>query len=240
MTQAPTQAQGGAETVIAALRAAEGENAILLMPTYPIRMSMLEEMRSKDIFDVTNTPSHMGKITEIFRQMPGVERSTHPTHPVAAHGPRASDYTKNHHLVGTPCGPGSPLGRLVDYGGDILCMGCLVGHATSTHIVEGLVDDFPLEVYLPGTMSKTVRFSDGHSEPVTTRVHDPVLAPIRIDNYPPKEAEIIAEMLSRGILLESGIGQGHCYLFEAADFLEMFTALAKQGRTIYATETENK
>lgn len=227
---------GGAETVIAALRDVIGDDATLLMPTYPIQMTMLEEMRSGTPFDVRETPSRMGKISEVFRLLPDTLRSAHPTHSVAAQGPKAAFYTEGHHQVGTPCGPGSPLHLLANNGGQILCLGCLVGHATSTHIIEDLVDNFPVNVYLAGSLSRPVRFADGHTEEVATRVHDPALAPIRIDNHPPKEAEIAEEMRRRGILKEGAVGKAHCYLFRSADFVAMFADLAKQGRTIYATD----
>ena len=72
--------------VIRLLQDAAGDSGALLMPTLPFRGTALEYAQSGQITDMAKTPSHMGLITEIFRRMPGVVRSIHPTHPVAAWG----------------------------------------------------------------------------------------------------------------------------------------------------------
>ena len=74
---------GGAPAVIRALRAAIGPEGTLVMPTH----SWERAGRGDFSFDLLETPSCVGAISEAFRTMPGVTRSLHPTHSVAVIGP---------------------------------------------------------------------------------------------------------------------------------------------------------
>ena len=69
------QVEGGAETVIAALRAVLGEEGTLMLPALSYATSC------KDLyFSNLETPSCVGVIPETFRKMEGVRRTNHPTH----------------------------------------------------------------------------------------------------------------------------------------------------------------
>lgn len=228
---------GGAPTVIAALREFLDEEATLLMPAYPMESSMLETMRDPNPFDVTHSLSRMGKITEVFRTQPGARRSAHPTHSVVALGPRAEEYVARHHESLSPCGEHSPFRLLAEREGRILCLGTGIGKVTSHHVIEDLVDDYPLAVYLEDLLSKDVVLEDGSTIRVPVRVHDPRLSPLRVDNHAGKEQEILAEMRRRGIVAEGKIGRATAYEFGASGLNEMLRDLLLEGRTIYATKT---
>jgi aminoglycoside 3-N-acetyltransferase len=225
--------EGGAEAVIGAIRDVVGPDATILMPTYPLRQSMLDWMRDPTPFEVSNTRSEMGKITEIFRTSEGVVRSSHPTHPVAAQGPDATAYVATHHGSGSPAGPGSPFRRLSERSGVILCLGTGIGKVTSHHVIEDLVADFPLPVYLPGTMQKAVLAADGSRLDVSVRIHDPSLAPRRVDNNKACQERILARMRARGIVREGKVGQADAHLFGAADLDAMHKDGIGDGETIY-------
>ena len=105
---------------------------------------------------------------------------------------------------------------------------------TSHHTVEDIVDDFPVEVYLPTIMTKTVRFADGHTEEVEVLVHAPALAPKRVDAYHPLTEEIRIAMLDCGILREGRVGHATAHLFGAAELDEFHIARLRKGKTIYA------
>src|SRR5205085_1711194 len=81
--------QGGPGDVIAVLQKAVGESGTLLMPTLPFPNTAVEYAERNPLTDLARVPSAMGLVTEIFRRTPGVVRSAHPTHPVAACGARA-------------------------------------------------------------------------------------------------------------------------------------------------------
>jgi sugar phosphate isomerase/epimerase len=82
----------------------------------------------------------MGIISETFRLRPGVLRSRHPFHPVAAYGARAVDMLRDHELSVVPDGPETPYGRLITQGGWVLHIGCDLDTLTLLHTVEAELD----------------------------------------------------------------------------------------------------
>ena len=184
--------EGGANTIIDVLRAAIGPDATLIMPAYPMSVSMFDHMRDPSPFDMIHSPSRMGALTEIFRKIPEALRSAHPTHSIAALGPSAALYTSSHHKSPQLCGPGSPFDIQAQRGGYILALGTGVGKITAYHWIEDHMGHFPLRVHLPERMAKEVIFPDGHSETIEIEIADPKLSPWRIDNFQPKETEILA------------------------------------------------
>ncbi len=225
--------EGGAEAVIRALLASIGPEATLVMPAYPMPATMYEWMSDPAPFCLRRSPSRMGALTEVFRNMPGVRRSAHPTHSVAAFGPAAELYTRDHHRVLTPCAPGSPFRIHTDRGGDIVCIGTGIGKITSYHVVEDYIDDFPLPVYLDRRMAKDVILADGSRECVEIIVGDPRLSPWRVDNFKPKETEFLGHLRSYGVLAEGRIGLAASHLINGARFHGMMLDLAAKGITIY-------
>lgn len=145
---------GGPVAVVQALLAALGPTGTLMMPTHsgdlsnpanwghpPVPESWWPIIRdTMPAYHPAYTPTRgMGRIPEIFRTMPGVLRSGHPTVSFAAYGPYARELTENHQLV--PClGDGSPLGRLYDLDGFVLLLGVGHGNNTSLHLAEARAD----------------------------------------------------------------------------------------------------
>src|SRR5437867_1927973 len=77
--------------LIQILQNALGEKGTLLVPTFPFVGKQYFYIQNNPKFDVRRTPSQVGLLTEVFRRLPGVVRSLHPTHPVAAWGKHAVD-----------------------------------------------------------------------------------------------------------------------------------------------------
>ncbi len=225
---------GGADTLIAAVRAVIGPDATLLMPTYPLTKGAVEHMQDPAPFDVRTDPSTMGRITNTLMAMPGALRSAHPTHSVTALGPDAAAYTQDHHRSPTPCGPGSPFWRLSEKGGQILCIGIGIGKVTSHHVIEDKVDDFPLQVYFPERLAKRVIFPDGHEEEVEAKAHDERWTLYRVDNDEEAYAEVYAAMKAGGIVREGPVGRAEGHMFRADDLDRVLgERLAREGTTIY-------
>lgn len=88
------------------------------------------------VFDSDKTDTCIGLLPEIFRKMPGVVRSKHPTHSVCAIGAKAQQLTGQHHLDNTPVGPHSPFRLLPGVGGEILMLGDVLRCCTFMHGVE--------------------------------------------------------------------------------------------------------
>jgi aminoglycoside 3-N-acetyltransferase len=91
--------EGGPQTVIDALLKVLGKEGTLIMPTF--NFDWCEESPN-GVFDLGNTPSKMGILTEIVRKMPGAKRTLHPFYSFAIYGKFADKLSKtdNHDSFG--------------------------------------------------------------------------------------------------------------------------------------------
>lgn len=103
---------GGPQMVAETLLEAVGSRGTLLMPTYSTAGSMASWLESGEVFDVRTTPSQTGRLTEVFRLMPGTTRSLHPTNSLAAQGPDAAFYLDGHETAPHVYGEGTPYARM--------------------------------------------------------------------------------------------------------------------------------
>lgn len=128
------QVEGGIETLIEAIVSHLGDRGTLLMPA--LSFVTVNNPESNFTFDILNTPSCVGAVTEFFRKYDGVVRSMHPTHSVAVLGYRQQEYTEGHYLDDEPVGENSPFRLLSHFGGKVLMLGCGTRSNTSMHGVE--------------------------------------------------------------------------------------------------------
>ncbi|MDA0746000.1 MAG: AAC(3) family N-acetyltransferase [bacterium] len=118
---------GGADTVVDALLTTVGKRGTLVMPSF--------NHRGAHVYNRLTTPTTNGAIPDVFWRRPGVVRSDHPTHAVAAFGPRAEEICKDHRKNGVWT-VDSPIGRLVHGGGYILLLGVDHNATTAYHVAE--------------------------------------------------------------------------------------------------------
>ncbi|GAB1158459.1 hypothetical protein YWY31_44840 [Paenibacillus illinoisensis] len=129
------EVEGGADTVLDALTDYMKDGKLVL-PTHT--WSTINA--SNPMFHVESSPCCVGILPELFRKRPGVVRSWHPTHSVAAIGQDAVAFTKDDHLYDTPCARGSAWGKLLDRKATILLVGVDLKRNTFIHGVEEWVD----------------------------------------------------------------------------------------------------
>ncbi len=121
--------------VIDCLQEAVGETGTLLFPALTY-----ENVTSQHpVFESGKTPPCIGLLPTTFWQMPGVERSLHPTHSVCARGPLAHRLTVGHAMDSTAVGPHSPFMQLAVVGGKLLFIGDVLASCTFMHGVEDIV-----------------------------------------------------------------------------------------------------
>ena len=123
----------GMSALIAGALEAIGKDGTLVMPTFT-----WDSFHDKEtvVFDVANTPSEVGSVTEFFRNMPGVIRSHHVCHSVAATGAHALD------VMGDaihPFGEGSTFDQLYRLDSWNLFLGVSFSVCTALHSVEELM-----------------------------------------------------------------------------------------------------
>ena len=158
------QVEGGAETVLDALSDYMADG-LLVLPTHTWNYINGDNPR----FYVEDSPSCVGILPELFRKRPGVIRSWHPTHSVAALGRDAVEFTVGDEQFDTPCARGSVWGKLLDLKAQIILVGVDLRRNTFIHGIEEWVD-------IPGRMTDTHEMlytvlADGTEISVPSRRH---------------------------------------------------------------------
>ena len=224
--------ENGPKTLVDALLQVVGEQGHILMPTSPNPGLQLDYIRELDCFDVLNSPSRMGAVTEYFRTLPGVVRSLSPTEPVSAMGPDAEWFTSGHAHSETPYNTDSPFARLTQRKGKILYLGVtLIQAGTSLHLLEDVVNDFPLPVYYPEKFPVKIRDKEGKIHQWFVRVHNPKVSAQR------KCDGLFPLFVSKGVAHPFTLGQAESWLFYADTMLStMIEAYEKEGVTMYQPE----
>ena len=125
------EVKGGADTVVDAFM--EFFNKGLFMTPTHTWDQMGEDYPT---FNPETEPACVGIIPNIFRTRPGVVRSLHATHSIAAYGERAEEYIKGEENATSPCPPGGCWDRLREVDAKILLLGVTHGRNTFIHSVD--------------------------------------------------------------------------------------------------------
>ncbi|WP_135554544.1 AAC(3) family N-acetyltransferase [Paenibacillus cymbidii] len=139
---------GGPDAVLDAL-ADYMRDGLLVLPTH----TWAYVNKDGAEFRVADSLTCVGLLTERFRKRPGVFRSWHPTHSVAALGRDAESFVAGDERFPTPCARGSAWGRLLDRQATILLIGVDLTRNTFIHGIEEWADipnrlaDEPKQLY---------------------------------------------------------------------------------------------
>jgi len=226
--------EGGAETVILALQDVVGQEGTLVFPAFTIRNSMLETMQdSNRIFDAKHDDTTVGAITNFFRKMPGVYRSLHPTHSVAAWGKNAEWLTQDHHLAPDNFGKQTPFGKLLSLNAMLMGIGISYGPVTYYHVFEDLYPEKFKGVYLEKAIAGKVRLPNGDIAEVMVQVHAPEFHATRIEKNPAVEQFIREYLEGKAISKRYSIGDGELFIMPVNGLIEALNDLYQTGKTIY-------
>jgi aminoglycoside N3'-acetyltransferase len=121
--------------VIDLLRDLIGPEGTLAMPAFPI------DQDAGKLFMVDRAPVYTGLLCEVFRRVPGVQRSIHLTSSVCAIGPNADFLIRDHHRTDMTWGKDSPFCRLMDVDARMIGLGATFNFMTPLHAVECLLYD---------------------------------------------------------------------------------------------------
>jgi aminoglycoside 3-N-acetyltransferase len=191
----------------------------------------LDYIRENPVFDVRNTPSAMGAITEYFRKLPGNLRSLHPTEPVCANGKLAAEFVGNHFGELTPYTAHSPWKKLMNANGKIMYVGVTLANAgTHLHTLEDAVM-FKYPVYYPEIFSVRVIDATGLEHEMETRVHNPEFSKRR------RCDELIPLFERENVLQKTTLGKADCLLLDASAMFDcMVKSYSENGITMYTPE----
>ncbi|MBF0108330.1 MAG: AAC(3) family N-acetyltransferase [Magnetococcales bacterium] len=219
---------GTPRELIGLLQRVVGEEGTLLMPTLPFTGLARDWAEGGTLFDVRRTPSQMGLVTELFRRSPGVVRSLHPTHPVAAWGRHAQALIQDHQRCLTPCGQGSPYARMLAFKGQNLLLGVDIRALTFFHAVEEIIRPLlPFDPFTRETWTLESRDAQGNRCFTTTHLFDPDLSRRRDLRL------IVPDLIDRGYYRTGALHRLQAILLGCGEVLETLEQLAREGRTCY-------
>lgn len=159
------------EEAIRAMMETVGQEGLIMMPYYP-PVSSMDWVKSGAVFDMKNTASGMGVMTNVFSRMEGVVKSAHPTKAVCVWGKDAEQYASLHYESVEPYGDNTPYGRLlVAQQSKSLSLG--VVNLPMFHAIEDKYQQKETLYYAEGIFDVPLRKEDGEEIICHTKVHDP-------------------------------------------------------------------
>lgn len=215
----------GPLTLINALKRYITADGLIVMPTYPHR-GAYDYLEHYQMFDVNETPSKNGAITECFRKSEGTFRSAHPTHSLAAWGKNAEILMAGHELSKSPYDELSPYKKLLDLNVKSFCIGVNFDHMIMIRVVDDLWKEYPIMPYIPGKVYQVpVKLADGSIVNVQTPCHDPQYFSLERRNM--KMFPYMKDFITFGSL-----GKAYTWVLPAQDMFRVQQECAAQG--IYA------
>ncbi|MDU4698355.1 MAG: AAC(3) family N-acetyltransferase [Paenibacillus sp.] len=214
------EVEGGADTVLDAF-ITYMKKGLLVLPTHTWSYINQEQPR----FEVAHSPVCVGILPELFRKRPGVVRSWHPTHSVAALGREAKAFTAEDHLFDTPCARGSSWGKLLDRKATILLVGVDLKRNTFIHGVEEWVD-IPGRLTDDHEMLYTIT-PDGTEISVPSRRH----CGLSWSEHFWKVDEVLE---ARGAMRKGKLGDAVVRVCDAALVAEVITEMLKEDPDLFS------
>jgi aminoglycoside 3-N-acetyltransferase len=203
-----------------------GAEGTILMPTYP-QLPSYEFLKSGQVFDIRNTPSFTGTLTEFARNQEGAIRSLHPTKSVCAIGPLAEVLTNSHHLSPYPYDNCSPYYKIMDYDGICIGLGVSTRTLSFVHCVDdALKSDFPVNPYCHECFSAKCIDYDGNIQIVKTYAHNKYKMNHNVPKY-------MRKYIPHNICEDVNIMGRSFFRAQARELFDEMVMLAKKGKTMY-------
>lgn len=161
------------------------EEGTIMMPYYP-PMNSDEWAKGNNIFDMKETKSGMGVITNVFSKMPNVLKSIHPIKAVCVWGKDAVEIVEEHEKASTPFYWDSPYGKILKKGSKSIGLG--LKNIPIFHTFEDVLLPTKEAYYYPQKYTLKVVTSEKTEISVETLVHN---------------TELIAKCVSAGDYVKS-------------------------------------
>ncbi|KAB2785011.1 aminoglycoside 3-N-acetyltransferase [Brucella anthropi] len=230
--------EGGAETIVAALRSTVGPSGTLMGYASWDKSPYEETLNGARLGDdarrswppfnpaTAGTYRGFGLLNQFLVQAPGARRSAHPDASMVAVGPLAETLTQPHEL-GHALGEGSPIERFVRLGGKVLLLGAPLNSVTALHYAEA-VADIPNKRRV--TYEMPIAGSDGEVVWKTAADFDSngILDCFAIEGAPDAVETIATAYVQLGRHRGGIVGSAPCYLFDAQDIVSFGVAYLEQ------------
>jgi aminoglycoside N3'-acetyltransferase len=218
---------GTPDQVIACVLNVIGASGNVAMVSMPYGGSTAAYLQAGVPFDVRQTRSAMGVITEIFRQTPGVVRSLNPAHPILAWGPAAPWLIEGHEHTMYSCGKGSPFEKLVQIQAKSLLFDVSLRTLTFFHYVQDLLqDNAPMNLYEDLPVESEVIDTDGNKKTVKTCVFSNESRKHRSPNL--RQA-----LIQNGLVKSQKIGNTQLAVLNLQDMVKFAQQMVRAGKSLW-------
>lgn len=219
------EVDGGADTVLDAF-SEYLQAGLLILPTH----TWAQMSDRHPVFDPQTEPSCVGILTNLFFRRPGVVRSLHPTHSVAALGKDAPDYVRGEEKAQTPCPWEGCWGRLYSRKAKILFLGCSLKRNTFLHSVEER-NHIPQRL-TPYVLRTLVKTPQGKLLHCLVRRHYHPTCPDISANYDKMEPVFF----KRGISVEGRIGNARSVLCNAVGMADLVSEFLGRNPDLFVDD----
>lgn len=183
----------------------------LIMPTFTYSFCRNE------IFDLAQSPSTVGVLTEFFRGCSGTARSCHPIFSVAASGARQDFFCR---VSMDAFGPGSVFEKMHQVNAKLVFLGARFHSCTYLHYVEQC---FGVPYRFQKKFSGQIRTAAGDEMIECTYLVRPLDQDVFLDTQKLENALAVA-----GVMTRTGFGAGDIMTVSAVDLFNVATALLKE------------
>lgn len=205
-----------------------GPSGTILMPSATYNGSTEQFATSGQVFDVRNSSSAMGILSEIFRLQERTVRSQNPAHPILASGNRAAWFTEGHDACTYSCGEGSPFAKLLEADGKALFFDVQLRYMMFLHHVEHLLkNELPFELYDAKSHQVPMIDDQGRRRDVSVRVFSQEAKKRR--RFP----AFIEQLKREGKVNECVIGNTRLALVRLRSTVEVARRMAESGHFLH-------
>ena len=231
------QVENGADTVIDGVLDAVGKNGTAVVPTL-VQKDFANAYKN---WDIKNSPSDVGYITETFRKRENAIRSNQATHSVCAIGKMAEFLTNSHSTSKPRLHPygdyafshGSPWQKMYNLNAKVVFMGCGLEANTFHHFIEAVYAEEVLSSLPNNTkveeMKKvlvTFETRDEHTRQLVAENNGgPTHKLIRFQFGRRRENNVV---MDRGLYKSAKCGQSQFLIFNVKEYVDVFLAHVKE------------
>lgn len=212
------------EDVVNLLMSIITEDGTIMMPYYPPTNSTIWAKQNM-VFDMKETKSGMGILTNVFANMSGVVKSIHPTKAVCVWGKEAMSIAEGHERSTTPFYWDSPYGKILRMGSKSVGLG--LKNIPIFHTLEDILSDPISFHYYAEKFRLGVKKEDGSRIDVETYVHNESL----MDKCKPA-GDYVAKLGAK-TYRKVNFGMAFLYSVDNTDLYEMVKSAYANGNTRY-------
>lgn len=206
-----------------------GKDGHVFMPAFSSNGYSCDYLAQKPVFNVKETKSLMGVITELFRNRKDVERSIHPTHSVLVWGNRKEEFISGHHKDILPFGEMSPFYKFLQLpNSKVVGLGLTIFSMTVFRVYETInKQSYPLQVFLDKEFEVSYVDANGESGTMKTLAHNPEVSGLR------RNMLFENKLLKLGKLKPCTIGKSTSHVLDTTNFLDFMDQNFKEDNLPY-------